>query len=570
MSKTEFIGIALSGDDLKIARVRVKKKRLELISAETVSLVTPLKANTASEKTHSENQEPEEMGEIFGIDDTSSEVDLDDEMNSDDDFDMTDEGTEDPGGGNNEMLVEAVLNDIDPKNVQVGLNIPYGNTIFQFHSDNDYKTLKSKQRKAIIEEKLNNIYDQPISPDNYSFQVRADGSLLLASFENEIPLLNLLDQAATFYKGKIFIRDVQPDEASLVGLIRANYTLDEDDYTGIIHIGENSSRVIFLKGSSIFLVLPVINQGSKSARILNTLFSKILFEIDKGELPNVDRLIITDHGGLGNKARDFFLSQLNDIDIQNLQYHPDKFIYLSADEEIKGEQEDQIPDLAGYSTAIGLAWSASGLNSDAFPQLSFVPGYVSDRQRVLKLEWHGIILLLMIASIPFLTNSFYQANQIQIQEYENEVRLLDSKINESRPIASITEQLATESVLLNEQLELYNTLSEDAYKWSKTLEILNNSFNSIGNTWVTQMRSANEGMIIEGYSLYRNRIPTLANKFKRATVQSVTEGEMRNQKIYRYVILIDEIAEADIFTPQEAVPPSNIEEMLNINPVTEG
>lgn len=606
MSRSEFIGIALSGDDLKIAHLRVEKKRLELISTETVTLVTPLNFATPAGKPEPAEEEPEDMDELFGLDDDDSEINLDDAIGGEDDgFDMTEEGSEDPGGGNNEILLETVLNNINPKAVKIGLNIPFGSTIFQILRDNDYKTLKSKERKVVIEEKLNSIYDQPISPDNYGFQVRDDGSLLLASFENEIPLLNLLDQVATHYKGNLQIRDVQADEASLVGLVRANYHLQEDEYTGIVHIGETSSRVIFLKGNTIFMVLPMINQGSKSTRILNTVFSKMLFEIDKGELPNVDRLIITDHGGLGEKACDFFRKQLKDVEVENLQYHPDKFINPEAgvvvetsvkeeldEQEEPGEQEEQEEpddpfaseapeekkdngkdnshaDLASYSTAIGLAWSASGLNQEAFPQLSFVPGYVADRQRVFKLEWHGVMLLLMIAGIPFVTNSYYQANQDQIQVYDNEIRLLNSQINESRPIATITEELATRMVQLDEQLERYNTLSENAYKWSVTLDILNSGLRSVRNTWVTQIRSANEGIIIEGYSLYRNRIPRLANKFDKATVQSVTEGEMRNKKIYRYVILVDKIAENDNFTPPEAVPPANISEMINIGPLIE-
>ncbi|MEX0684668.1 MAG: hypothetical protein WD267_06235 [Balneolales bacterium] len=577
MAKSEFIGIALSGDELKIARLRVDKKRLQLVSAETIKLVTPLISSPVHNNEDDEGDEPEDTSAIFGLDDDNgNEVNLDEALSGDDDgFDMTQESTEDQGGGNNELLLEAVLNDIDPKKVNIGLNIPYGNTIFQFLSDIDYTVLKEKERKVIIEEKLNSIYDQPISSDNYVYQVRDDNSLLLASFENDLPLLNLIDQTATYYKGNIVIREIHADESALVGLIRANYNLEDDEYTVIVHIGTNSSRVVFLKGTIIYMVLPIINQGSKSTRILNTLFSKILFEIDKGDLPNVDRIIVTDHGGLGNKARDFFRKQLKDVTIENLQFHPDKFTnpvdqdndnneIPSVLGEVDSVNEDS-QDLASYSTAIGLAWSASGFDSMAFPKLSFIPGYVLERQRVLKLEWHGILLLMLIAVIPFITNHFYQENASKIQVLENENRLLTSRIDEIRPIATLTDQLMVQSGQLNEQLELYTTLSENSYKWSATLEILNNGLLSVRSTWITQLRSTDEGMIIEGYSLYRNRIPRLANVFERATVQSVTEGEMRETKIYRFVILVDEITKVEEFHPKNAVPPANITDMINVD-----
>jgi type II secretory pathway component PulF len=82
-----------------------------------------------------------------------------------------------------------------------------------------------------------------------------------------------------------FIR-LSGEELMLISMVRANYSLADHEYTCIVHTEEQSTRVLFMKGTEFHSILPVIAEGRKTTRVLRTIFSKILFEVDRGKIRN--------------------------------------------------------------------------------------------------------------------------------------------------------------------------------------------------------------------------------------------------------------------------------------------
>jgi hypothetical protein len=557
LAAKEIIGLALEDDKVRGARFLVHKGYLELLDLDTIQLTQPLGMAAEKQEVRAEEEVAAETDDIFNLEDEESEtlnMDMDDEdPGSDFEFDMTEEGTSGDEEATNEALLQLMLSNFSEKRANLSLNIPIGETIVQFFDDTDYRKLKKKDLKDFIGDKLASIYDKEIPDEQYRLQIRPDGSLVLASFENPSALLNLVDHTAPVYKGSIRIRDIRPDEMNLIGLVRSNYDLEEDEYTGVIHIGRDNTRMLFMKGGELHSVLPVIQVKSSTKKALDTIFSKILFEIDKGEIPGINRLLITNPAGFGDDARAFFAEQLVDIEVENFQYDGNK-ITLSE------ELERNPPNLNGYTCAIAAAWAASGIDDEAFPPFSFLPKYVRDRQQIFKLHWHGVILLMIIAAIPFILNNKYQSEHDTINRLEGEQRIIQTEIHQLRPIAETVEYLFGEVAEGSERLELLQNQNTETLKWSRSLDILNSGMQPISNAWLTSLRSVNEGMIVDGYSLFRDRIPQIARVFHNAQISQVTEGEMRDQRVYRFTILVNNIT--DDPTLFRAEPPEITEEHI--------
>jgi Tfp pilus assembly protein PilN len=565
-----YTGLVVDDDYLKVAKIRVTNKKITLIGLDKVRLVESLnKKDKDSRRSHSGEafggaDDALEEGEVFGLEEKEEEDDDADEINFEDALagfdDLDDLGIDDfeeetaddiidtdmageteEAASSNELLLYNLLSGIDPDRVDLGLSVPAGQTLFQILKDVDFSSIKKKDLRVIIDDRLEALHGVSKSSDYYSYTVRDDGSLLLASIDEEPGILQLVNSSLNFYRGKLLISDVQPDETILVGLIRANYELDEGSITGIIQFGESKTRILFLKGNKLWIVAPVVIEGTKNQRFLNTVFSKILFQLDTGEVASLDRLIVCNNS-LGETAIEFFEERFQDVDVSEFRFSEEIF-------ESESVSESSIP---AFTNAIGAAWMASGFKKENFPKISLLPGYVNDRQKVFRLQWHGFLLLLCILLTPIVVNYFYKNYASQINQLEGEISALDSQIRTLDPTVKRSEQITNELDQVQAKLGLLSELNQGTLRWSVNLDLLNRGFNNVNSIWVNSMSEGQNGTVnLAGTAMYQNRIPRLANVFESATLLNVRSGTIREQEVFEFRYTIQSFVEDEnIYTPQ--------------------
>jgi Tfp pilus assembly protein PilN len=554
LANKQYIGISIEEAQLKVAVVEVENKKLKLKKIDLFSLTGPLKSKGPSmQRNMLEEPVGDDISNIFGLGEGEEpeSIDIENELEHAENWNMTGDIVDEKIAGNsNELMIEQFMADVSRKRVNLGLSIPYGTALFQSMEIRDFDQLKDKQKTEAIEERLMSIYNKPLSPDHYSWQKRDDGSILVASFDGDIPLLETLDAANKFYKGRMVINDVMPDEAVLAGMVANNYELLEEEFTVLVHITNASSRIIFMKGNQIFNVLPVINEKARSNKLLNTLFSKVLFEIDRGELPSIDRIIITNPASLGNKARNFFQEKFVEIMVENFELNPDKIEY----------SDEQITGLMSHASAIGAAWLASGRDREHFSDYSMMPKRVKARQQIFKITWHSIALIILIAFAPVMFNQMIQERQSQINTLKSDINIVQLQINDARPVAAVVDVLNGRLNEVNTRLSLLEELSESSMRHSRTLKLLNDGIGNIPGTWITALSLQDNNLVIEGFSLYRDRVPRVSNLFQRATILRVNQDVIRDEiEGYDFAISVARIVgDESEFTPEVQIPPMEL------------
>lgn len=572
--KKLYTGVVLEDDSLKIARISVSGKKASLVMVDKIKLIEPLEkagSSSESEEVFDAFDEDLEDDSIFGIEEDDIEagdLDLDLNLDSDTDSDELDddlgldldlddfEGEEDlvdmdmadennvAAPASNELLLYNLLSSIDPKKVRVGLNIPSGSTIFQILKDVDFSSTKKKDLNIIVDDRLESLYGSPKGEDFYSYSVRNDGALLLASIDDEPQALQLINRTQSLYRGKLFIDEVLPDEALIIGLIRANYEFDPDTITAAIQYGEASCRVLFMRGDQLWIVSPVITEGTRSRKFLNTVFSKILFQLDTGEVPNLDKIILCNNS-LGDEAVEFFQDRFPDIEVSEFAFNESVF-----------ETEDFDPStVASFTTAIGMAWASAGFERDKFPKISFLPNYVKDRQKIFKLQWHGFVLLGLILSVFPITNYYYLANDAEINRLQDEIN--DAKLEVLSMQSTVNEynRISSDLSAIQSRLELLDALSSGTLTWSTNLDIVNRGIDNIDSIWITLMaQDQRTGVIdVQGYSLYRNRIPMIADIFDNAVLLDVSRATIREKDVYSFQYQVSSfVPNTEIYTPESA------------------
>ncbi len=560
-----YTGVSLEDDVIKIARISISGNQATLEQVDRVKLVSALK------KSETETEVEEifdgfgdlEDDSIFGIEDTDDDelefdIESDDGENDDLDLDLDFDDLEDDDildvddmaeeaneelASSNELLIYNVLNDIDSSHVKMSLNIPAGATIFQILKDIDFSSIKKKDLQIIIDDRLESLYGAPKSKDNYSSTIRDDGSLLLVSIDENPQVLNLIHAAENLYSGKITINEILPDEALVIGLFRANYEVDNDTITALIQYTDDSCRVIFLKGKDLLIVSPIITEGSNSPKFLNTLFSKILFQLDTGEVPNLDSIIFCNNS-LGEQSISFFQDRFPDIAVSDFQFDDDVFSHGGIEPST----------VSTFTSAIALAWADAGFSKEHFPDINFVPGYIKERQKIFKLQWHGFLLLALILAVFPVTNYFYQSNSAELTTLREEVSIKRGEISGLEAIVQDYNRINNDLSGIQSRLVLLDELSQSTLTWTVNLDLINQGIDDIGSIWLTSVAESNDGTFsISGISLYRNRIPMIADLFSEATLVDVTRTLIREREAFNFTYQVSEIVpDPVIYTPESA------------------
>ena len=563
---TGYCGLVLDNDSLKLTLISVSGKKLHLVKASKFSLVSPLEKMSAESEKDVFSDLDHTLAEniTFGLDiEAVLEDDLIDEKRSlDDDIpgslsDNIDSELKEPSqkatlidfdpmdetdvSASNEMLLHDILSSISQKKISLGLNIPAGAAIHQVLEDIDLSKVKKRDIKVIIDDRLESLYGSPKSEDFYSYEVQSDGTLLLSSINEEPQLLQLADRMRSLYKGKLTIEEILPDEILLMGLVKANYELQTRQITCVVQFSDLSCRVFFMKGPNLLLVSPVITEGTKSRKFLNTLFSKILFQLDTGEVPNMDRMIICNNS-LGNSAASFFRERFPDIDVNDFVFS-EEFIDI-------GKYTNE--SLAPFTTAIGMGWAISKHDKKHLPDISFVPKYVFDRQKIFKLHWHGFLLLFLImTSFPIL-DFFRQRGNANINTLNNAVSLLDMQIRSFDYTLNNYNRISAELSQIQNKLELMNTLAENSITWSTNLDLINSGIEEIGSVWLTSISIGKlpNTLEIQGIARDRDKIPLVAEIFANATLLNVSSSEIRGEEVFNFSYSIGKIvANTSVYTP---------------------
>lgn len=575
LKSKEFVGISLEGDTLKFARVISEKKKLRVVRVDQLTLVDPIKqsakAKPVTESKSDSFEEELDTDLIFGLDDDNEspapkqaenngsasattvkesedifgEIDLD-ELDEEelDDAPQKDIISEAGETISNEKLVYDYLSTLKTSKKYIAVNVPSGDTIFQFLNDMNYSEVKKKELKEIIEDKLYSLHNRKPDEDFYDFEVRDDGALLIGSLESESPTLSIVHGAGTKNNENYLINDVIPDESVMMGLYREHYEMNSELTTALLQIGKTKSRLLFLRGKKLIQVSPVINEGYDDKNYLNTIFSKILFQIDTGEVPGLDQLIIYNNVK-GMAVLDFFRESFSELKVEQFKFDDEKIFYGN-------NLSSTIPN---YTTAIGLAEVAARADITKKINLSFLPSYVIDQQKIFSLQWHGVLLLVLIGLFPVLLNHFYQQNSDQIMSLETESSQLTQMITNVEPLVTRSDEVSLELSSLQDQLTLLQELNENNIKWTVTLDSFNRAVQNTGSLWVTSFRQNDDVILIDGLSLFRQRIPELASRFETVTLLNVRKQEVREREIFSFTMMIrDVVDDPSLFTPQNNLP----------------
>jgi len=240
----------------------------------------------------------EDADDVFGVADENIEVSdealFGDTGTESAEVEMVDGDDEDSDEGEltNEDVLLSLVQRVDAPKFNYAINIP-ATLLSVFHLRENYDELKPKAREAEIRATVRERLDKDI-PDDHIAHVPAVGEGAISfSYEGDIPLLSAIDDITPHLEIRPKFSISVPDEISILNLIRLNEEPGEDDYIAVIDMEETTTRLIITKGGEIVHIPPPIQAGTETPEVMGTIYSKILYEQDMGNMPDFNKIILT-------------------------------------------------------------------------------------------------------------------------------------------------------------------------------------------------------------------------------------------------------------------------------------
>ena len=352
--------------------------------------------------------------------------------------------------------------------------------------------------------------------------IREDGLVVLRSLEaikpfmgNRLPRISLIESA----------------DLALMNLARANFGFAPDDFSAIVYVGVEFTRIIFMKGSEFLHFAPVIGEGHDAPNIQNTVYSRLLLEQDNIGIPRLNKILLA--GECHHIAFDEFLhEQLSDVEIQYLNTP-----YLDTSV-LAPEVQEQIPE---FAIPIATAWKILDDIHPAFYPINLLPGSVREGQKVFKLAWHGYLLVGLIFLGTFFFTSRFTNLRTEVAKKENTLVQLERRVEENQRLQTAIADLNEQIRRYNVALAKYDSLVPGADRWSRALSRLTKGVEDVNSIWVTNLQSmAGDAMELKGYALMRDRIPRISAQFDNSTLSKVEETKIREKTptVYYFTITV--------------------------------
>ncbi len=501
------ISMFVDGLDVKFVHLSLKNKRIILHDVATVNLVKRLEERTG--------------GESGG--NTSVNFDLIDETGN-----AKDEFSEGTGGASNGEVMIGLLSEYPTAMYDFVYSISEPSVYYQQFEDN-FGLSGMKLKRRLVDE-LSATRSVKPTIDSISYIPAADGQILSAIREGGLGLLDVISSVQDFLDKRVpRVQFIETSDISLMNLVRANYELGESEISIIVYVGSEFSRLIFMKGQYFFHFAPVISEGRLTPNIENTIYSRILLEQDSAGIIRVDRI--------------FLAGEANKIDLKQFlapQFAEAPIEYVNAPTLDTTEFADN-PEaiISEYAIPIASAMRALEPKNSLYYQVDLLPVSFREGQKTFKLAWHGYVLLVLIfLTTLFFTSRYAELNQ-EVQRSRAELTKKQEQLAENQRLQSILDSLTGQNAQFESALKIYDQVIPNYNRWSKVFNHLTNGVDGLNSVWIKTIEAKGDSSIeLMGYTLYRQRIPRIANMFENASLQTVDMEKIREKDVYRFIVLI--------------------------------
>jgi Tfp pilus assembly protein PilN len=517
----DVLGIVVNGLQIQVAHMRCEGHRLSLLKLEQATLV-----NRLNEKNSRPMNVPSD--DILGLG-VLSEPDL---------SDLALQDTSEPES-NREVFLH-LFNKFPMHRCALAISL-METCVFYTHTQIP-EGLKGKKRKRHLIEQIQK--ERPFSEtlpgaEQCAFFDTEPNKVLSVAHEDPLELLSMIDVLKPFM-GNVPIVLIDTVEIALINLVQKTCA-ESSGVVAIVYVGEDFSRIIFMKDGTCLALSQPIHEGFRSPDIMRILCSRMLYEQDITGITTIHRIVLTGACSALNAHRFF------ERDFAHTQVG-----YLSlTDVDLGHLNQSEITWIPAFAVPIGLASKALCPKDRCCLPSNFLPKTRRRQQNPFEIAWHGLLLLAALLASTLFFGIWAQDQYRQINALHLSIELLNEQILAGNAYVSKVDTLKTHIQDYEQNFALIDSLSTQKRFWNAGLQDMATAVQKTGHLWLRHFATTEGGIdvhrevhakvlqqsetiAIAGVASRLSCVPKLANQLGKGNIQSTTRSEIRDATIYEF------------------------------------
>lgn len=394
-----------------------------------------------------------------------------------------------------------------------------------------YEGDKGQDKKKIIDAVITDIEDSKgimVDPTAIDIINYTDSSMLAVFLEENVPCINFINALAGFNRRRYYhIPSIKTAELSLAYYVSQTTKFFPEDYSLIIYIGKEYSKLIFLEGQKLKHLGTTLDIGTNNLSTYDVYFSKILLEMENGGIPKLDNIILCGEDRSENLLLSFY-GTFPEANVTELKF--DSLITEDLDQK-------SISKLSAFSIPIAVALEYYDEIDKGYTGINILPRYVQERQKVFQFGWHAFVLLPIIFYVTFFFTNNILTNFNRIDELDEEINDLTQRQIQNQVIVDQMNPLNEKINSFDFTQSIIDSAAAGSEMWGNTLDDISTFIERRRNFWVTKLETMTSNEIqLVGYSLSRSVLTEFAKKERASLLRSILYEPLREKNAFIYTL----------------------------------
>jgi hypothetical protein len=290
-------------------------------------------------------------------------------------------------------------------------------------------------------------------------------------------------------------------------------------------VGKEYSKLIFLKGNKLHHIGATVSVGKNSFNAHNVIASKILFEMENGLIDNINNIIIC-----GEDDSEELIAVINEA-------YPSSDIKIQNIESVEIKELDSFSSTSSFIIPAAVAQEYFDEKDKKFSGLNLLPSYVKEEQKVINLQWHGyLMILLILLSIGFFVTKIYNNNR-ELAAKNSEISKFGVVEEQNRDAVEKIKSYQNKIANVGQTKAVLNQLSGGTGILSRQLKKIANFAGQDQIMWVSSINmDEKKDLIVTGYTFSRRRVKDFADSYNGSILENIIYEPLRDTRAFKFKV----------------------------------